>query len=181
MIKIFNQARFIGHFTAILLFFLMVSQSAFAGEMPDKACINGAIPAFTDYTVVAESHLKRPKLKLNNEFSRMFKTRLSNGLKNNPVDFAGHYVVVTFGCGSGCLYGGFIDAETGQAMEIPFSVSPPGLFREPDPIEHKANSRLLIVRGNLNEADGSAKRYFFSLQGSKLEPICYAPLDTKIP
>jgi len=36
MIKIFNQARFISHFTAILLFFLMVSQSVFAGEMPDK-------------------------------------------------------------------------------------------------------------------------------------------------
>ena len=181
MIKIFNHARFIGHFTAILLYFLMVSQSAFAGEMPDKACTNGAIPAFTDYAVKAQKDLVRPKLKLNNNFSRMFKTRLRKGMQENPVDFAGHYVIVTFGCGNGCLYGGYIDAETGQAMEIPFSVSPPGLFREPDPIEHKANSRLLIVRGNLNEADGPAMKYFFSLQGSKIKPICYAPLDTKIP
>jgi len=181
MIKTFNHIRCACLFTTILFFSLMLSSSVFADEMPEKACTNGAIPAFTDYTVVAEGHLKRPKLKLNNEFSRTVKTRLSNGLQNNPVDFAGHYVVVTFGCGSGCLYGGYIDAETGQALEMPFSISPAGLFRESDPIEHNADSSLLIVSGKLNEADGSAMRYFFSLQGSRLEPICYVPINTKIP
>lgn len=177
IIKLSGRAGYV----AVVVLFCALSRSAFAAGMPYEECPSDKLPAFADYAVREESVLELPKLKLNNEFSRMFKTRLGNGLHGKPIDFAGHYVLVTIGCGNGCLYGGYIDVDTGQATELPFSVSSPGLFRERDPIEHKADSRLLVISGNLNEADGPAMRYFFALQDNKLEPICYTPLDTDIP
>ena len=174
----FNYASLAACLTAILF---TQSPAALAAGTPEKQCPSGANPAFSDYAVPARTIAKRPKLKTNNEFSHMFVTRLSNGLEGNDIDFAGHYIVVTIGCGNGCLYGGYIDAESGQARELPFSVSPPGLYREEDPIEHRADSRLLIVSGNLNDADGPAMKYFFALKDNKLQPICYAPLNADAP
>ncbi len=174
----FNYASLVACLTATLF---TQSGAALAAGIPDKECPSGAVPAFTDYTVPAKAVARRPKLKTNNEFSRMFVTRLGNALAGTSVNFAGHYIMVTIGCGNGCLYGGYIDAESGQARELPFSVSPPGLYREEDPIEHRADSRLLIVSGNLNDADGPAMKYFFALKDSKLQPICYAPLNTDAP
>jgi len=168
-------------FVAAVFFLWTLSQSAFATGTPDKECTTGALPVFADYAVPVQNIPKRPKLKRNNRFSHMFKTRLKNGLHGKPVDFAGHYIIVTFGCGTGCLYGGYVDADSGQAMELPFMVNAPRLVYVPRLVERKADSRLLIVRGTLSEDDDRAMKYFFSLQGSKLVPICHAPLDDKTP
>lgn len=167
----------LGHASCLAAVLSFCALSASAAETPDTACAPGRLPSFADYTAQAKYTGKRPKLKLSNEFSRMFRTRLRDDLREQPINFAGHYVLVTIGCGNGCLYGGFVDAETGRATELPFSVNPAGLYREEDPISSRADSRLLVVSGNLNDAEGAAMRYFFVLRHGKLQPICHAPLE----
>lgn len=54
------------------------------------------------------------KLKLGNDpRARMYRTRLREWA-TEKVNFAGHYILVTWGCGTGCVQIMFIDAKTGK-------------------------------------------------------------------
>jgi hypothetical protein len=69
--------------------------------------------------------------------ARRYRTRLTEGAKEGP-NFAGHYTVVEWGCGSPCWQFAIIDARTGQILLYDpkaFYIRPP-LFRR--------DSRLLI-------------------------------------
>lgn len=70
----------------IVLFLWTLPLLVFSSEIPDKRCTKNTLPTFTNYTVPVQNTLKHPKLKLNNEFSRMFKTRLSNNLHENTME-----------------------------------------------------------------------------------------------
>lgn len=94
-------------------------------------------PAFSDF-MVAPSRLmaaKPPDLSSHPE-ARTFRTVLRNGAKVG-VNFAGHYTVVTWGCGSPCKRLALIDRATGQVYFPPIW---PALGAE-----FRADSALLIV------------------------------------
>ncbi|MCF8198669.1 MAG: hypothetical protein K9J42_07880 [Sulfuritalea sp.] len=154
----------------------LASALSLAQEMPARPCPDNTIPRFEDYAVKPESVTRRAKLKLNNEFSRMFRTRLREGLRNDPIELAGHYVVVTFGCGSSCIYGGFVDAITGQATALPFALNSIFLFGADDPLLIRADSRLVIMQGTINEAEGPPMVAYYEWTGTQLKPICQRPL-----
>lgn len=158
---------------------IVASALSLAQEMPTQPCLGNTVPQFADYAVEPETVTRRAKLKLNNEFSRMFRTRLRAGLRDDPIELAGHYVVVTFGCGSSCLYGGFVDARTGEATELPFALSSFVLFGVDDPLQFRPDSRLVIMRGAINEADDPAVEAYFEWTGKRLEPICHRPLPNQ--
>ncbi|HAF21422.1 MAG TPA: hypothetical protein DCK93_00685, partial [Blastocatellia bacterium] len=44
-----------------------------------------------------------------------FKTRLRWAAKNQKPNFAGHYILTSWGCGAECVMGAVIDARTGKA------------------------------------------------------------------
>lgn len=164
-------------FKALLGYALyLASTLSLAQEMPARLCPGKTIPRFEDYAVRPETVARRAKLKLNNEFSRMFRTRLREGLRNDPIELAGHYVVVTFGCGTSCLYGGFVDARSGQATALPFALSSFTLFGVDDPLLFRADSRLVIMQGTINEAETPPVVAYFEWTGKRLEPICQRPL-----
>ena len=50
-----------------------------------------------------------------NPDARSFRTRLSEAL-HRGVNFAGHYAVAGWGCGTGCISGAIIDARTGNVF-----------------------------------------------------------------
>ena len=64
----------------------LISASVFAAE---------TIPQYKDYPANIYSGKTAP-LKVNNETSRMFKSRLQDGLKHNKVAFAGEYALVSW-------------------------------------------------------------------------------------
>ena len=67
--------------------------------------------------------------------AKIFRTRLREAIGQKP-DFAGHYKVATWGCGTMCQTTALIDARDGKVYFAPFT-SLPG-------VEHRANSRLLV-------------------------------------
>jgi hypothetical protein len=96
--------------------------------------------------------------------SRQYRTQLRSWAREKP-NFAGHYILATWGCGTGCTELAVIDAVTGKVFHPPEArvnhienVDPDALVdvKEGDrradfgAMRYRADSRLLIVFGGLN-------------------------------
>ena len=66
-------------------------------------------------------------------------------------NFAGHYIIVTWGCGSPCLMAAIVDLKTGRVFPPPFHPKPGHTyFQVPwefpsKALDYRLNSRLLIA------------------------------------
>jgi len=71
-----------------------------------------SIDLFNTYKVpVYQGILKKPDFTSNPE-SKMFITRIQKGCENG-INFAGHYTLIYWGCGTACQYGVLVDRKTG--------------------------------------------------------------------
>jgi hypothetical protein len=95
------------------------------------------VPQFSQYPVKAIYRGKpaAPKLK-SHTGARRFHTVLNLGARRGP-NFAGHYTVVTWGCGTNCEMIGVIDARNGQVYMPDFSLQVGAGYQ--------LNSKLLVV------------------------------------
>ena len=48
--------------------------------------------------------------------ARLYRTRLREALREEGINFAGHYTLATIGCGAGCSINAIVDARTGRAF-----------------------------------------------------------------
>lgn len=157
---------------------LICSGSALALDVPGKSCRMERPPRFDDFKVAVEKISRRPALKFNNDFSRRYRTLLREGLSGEPVDFAGHYVMVTFGCGTTCLYGGMVDAKSGQATGLPFMLDSFGPFDIDTPLIYRADSRLIIMLGMVRKETEPPAKFYYEWTGRRLKPLCYFPVTS---
>ena len=106
-------------------------------------------PGFSDFPVPL---YKRPiaPVRIVSHDDHDFRTVIRDAAGGRP-DFAGHDILTSWGCGTTCLRTVAIDAATGRATWVPFTVSngPIGLD---DPRPFRRDSRLLILRGERNKA-----------------------------
>ena len=95
------------------------------------------LPRFEDYPAgpIYRGRVA-PLVESSSPTARMYRTRTRQALAEG-VNFAGHYVVARWGCGTGCLWGHIVDARTGRAVADLPSSTPSVVFR-PD-------SRLFVV------------------------------------
>lgn len=135
-------------------------------------CVDGGALRFEDYPAAPVAIEKRAPLKLNSTFARKYRTALREGLRNNPIEFAGRYVVVTFGCGTTCMFGGWVDAVTGQAFGLPGILDSFGPFGIDDPLLFRADSRLVATLGAATSDDTRPEASYYEWTGAKLKPIC---------
>jgi len=76
-------------------------------------------PSFGDYQVKPTFHGRPADPVLNTEFSNRFRTHIRDAAARGP-NFAGHYVLADWCCGSACIQVAVIDAESGAVYEGPF-------------------------------------------------------------
>jgi hypothetical protein len=73
-------------------------------------------------------------------------------LQSPGPNFAGHYALVTWGCGSPCLMGAFVDLKTGRIFPPPYHGPGRSYFHVPwafpmePPLSFRLDSRLLIAK-----------------------------------
>ena len=135
-----------------------------------------ATPRFEDYPVQVFKG-RMAALKLNGPKARSFRTRLREGAKEG-VNFAGHYTVVQWGCGAGCLQVAFIDAKTG-AVFFPRELNGFGVWfwgeKDYDAVQFKPDSRLLVVSGfPASEGEGDEPKsglYYYEWTGTRLRLV----------
>ena len=114
-----------------------------------------------------------------NPDARSFRTRLSEAL-HRGVNFAGHYVVAGWGCGTGCISGAIIDARTGNvfwpeqfnAMGVLYSE---GEYAN-EPVAYRKNSRMLVISGIPGQAKDDAPDkpsgiYYYEWKNNRLRQI----------
>ena len=110
---------------------LLISLSA-------SAYSDDKLPQFKDYP--AKLYAGKPaKLLLNNETAKLFKTRLSEALKQKPV-YAGEYVLASWGCGTQCVSYTFVNKRTGQVLDKDFGGETGDEIKS-----FKVDSKLLIT------------------------------------
>src|SRR5687768_4939658 len=82
--------------------------------------------------------------------ANLFRTNLRNAAKEG-VNFAGHYILTSWGCGTNCSQSAIIDARNGRVF-FPRELEGAGLGfcelpDETEPTVFQADSRLLIFSG----------------------------------
>lgn len=98
---------------------------------------------------------KPATVKINSRYSRVYRTVLRESVKENGVNFAGHYTLATWGCGTNCNQMAVIDVKTGQTYFTPglLSVVMGVPNQSLDMTEFKPDSRLLKIVGRTNGKD----------------------------
>lgn len=138
----------------MVLIGLLATVAALVGS-PEGAAPSGAFARRAAPAVYAGRHAP---LRFTGARSRRFRSALEDAY-DGEVDFAGRYVLAEIGCGAGCVEVAALDARTGAVHWFPASVSDwPSAY--PDPLEHRAESRLLIVHGRLGERGGEGPHVF---------------------
>jgi len=118
------------------------------------------LPRFEHYPVKENFRGKSAPVKLTSSRARLFRTMLRDNAKNG-VNFAGHYIAATWGCGSACWSFAIIDARTGQVYFIPSLLTVGGFgYAHEDLIQFRKDSRLLIVVGAPNDEGYVGRRYY---------------------
>ena len=145
---------------------------------------------FKQYAVAAEN-LENVKVNLSSHReARRFRTNLRNAAKGK-VNFAGHFIITTWGCGTGCSQSAIIDQRDGRIFfpnefsgvgqgfcEPPENAnpldSPQMLDEEYAPIIYKTDSRLLVLNGlssNSLESEGKCGTHYLEWTGKQFKQL----------
>jgi hypothetical protein len=94
--------------------------------------IGNTLPTFSDFPATEGLHGRMALPRITNAQEREFRTELHRAItkgydvveggtehERHGPNFGGHYVLVQWGCGTSCMYGALIDANTGQVLRLP--------------------------------------------------------------
>ena len=133
-----------------------------------------ATPTFEQYSVPRQKGAKTVPPDLGSHpLAKKFRSALRDGAKKGP-NFAGHYALVSWGCGTACLRFAFVDTASGKVYfpERIESVSAAMPAGEDDPrslLRFRRDSRLLEIDGIVGEVAG---RLYFLMEEGELHPLC---------
>ena len=143
--------------------------------------------SFDDFPAQAPFHGVTTSPVLRTAGQRLFRTQIRDAAKQGP-NFAGHYTIAEWGCGTSCASVAVIDAETGAVYEGPFGALPHAVLYygkalrydrnakgeyEYDDLSYSLKSRLLIARGCPNDANCAA--YFYEWTGTQFKLLRKIP------
>jgi hypothetical protein len=131
-------------------------------------------PRFDAYPVIREK-VANPRLDLtSNQVARKYRTVLRLGITEGP-NFAGHYRLIHWGCGTSCAMFAVVNLKTGRVItpEGFWGVGGVNLYADeflPNTesdgwgFRHKGDSKLLIVAGTLlSDSDSKEGAFYFVL------------------
>lgn len=139
-------------------------------------------PRFEEYPVRRIFHARpaRPDVRSLRR-SRLFRTMIRQGVAGQGVNFAGHYSIVSWGCGTGCQGLAVVDVATGK-VHHPANL----LAIDNDNVDYddflnaagewellafRPDSRLLVVIGGINEDPARRGISYFVWQDGHMKRI----------
>ncbi|MBR1228505.1 MULTISPECIES: hypothetical protein [unclassified Bradyrhizobium] len=145
---------------AFLMLALAVSKDAHAQS-------DAPVPQPKDYPAGEVFRGRAAKVDLRPPENREYRTRLREAA-SQPANFAGHYVLTTWGCGTGCVLGAAVDLKSGKVIFLPGSVccwaiDVPQNF---EPVDFQLQSRLVALNGMINEQGPDGPHYFELANGA---------------
>ena len=156
---------------------LIASLLTFLGSNLGAFQASDRVPQFRDYPVKEVYRRKTAPLVLTRK-DRMYRTMLSEAAKTQKPNFAGHYILTYWGCGTTCVDGAIIDAKTGRVYWWDFTVCCWPVEVE-EPIVVKLNSRLIVFAGARNEKENDIGTHFYKFQNGRFVHV-RSVLNTKL-
>ena len=151
--------------------------SAFFAQKPE--------PRFASYAVKVSSGKPAPLNLSSHKLARMYRTSLREQIREEGVNFAGHYTIAAMGCGTGCSITAIVDTRNGRAyfpqvFEGWTSVIGDYEFKEGEDIRtFHANSRLIRAIGRprlgADERWGPSGVYFYEWVNNQLKQVHFVP------
>jgi hypothetical protein len=115
------------------------------------------IPRFDDYPVGTAYTGEPAKVVLATDDEKMYRTRLKRAIKQ-PMNFAGEYVVTTWGCGSSCTHGAVVSLKTGRVVFLPGTIC--CWEGEGEVLTYRQDSRILVAAGVINDDSEYGVHYY---------------------
>jgi hypothetical protein len=171
---------------AALLISTVVAFQIARSQQPAKR-----LPRFEDYPVTEVfTRSPHPPILVTPE-QRMFRTRIREGVEKGSAvwingkwskeqgkpgpNFAGHYIVIIWGCGAGCIRMAISNAQTGAVYDPPVSAGglalpmlmfPVSVGRAPD-LAYRIDSKLMIVKAtpHWERRDAISYAFYFLWEG----------------
>jgi hypothetical protein len=113
--------------------------------------------SFGDYSVPVQFHGKPAEPLHNTSNSKAFRTKIRQAVTKGP-NFADHYILALWGCGTGCVMFSIVDAMDGRVYDSPFTIS--WVDEADEGVRYARNSRAIHIVGSLNEGNNSADRWY---------------------
>ena len=105
---------------------------------------------------------------------RMFQTRIRQGARHGP-NFAGMYIIASWGCGSGCVSFAVVNARTGKVYDAPFSIlGVPYLTdsgREYQGLDYTLGSRLPVADGCPEDEEKDCGTHYYEWKGTQFRQL----------
>ncbi len=120
-----------------------------------------AAPSFDEFRepIIRLNSSVKPRIVSSQD--REFKTKIIEASKLN-VNFAGHYILSSFGCGASCVMSFALDKESGEITWLPFTVCcSESVETGVEPLAFKKDSRLLVITGSRDEQGKGIYYYEF--------------------
>ena len=130
------------------------------------------LPRFEDYPA-GPAFAGRNRLVLRpNDMT--FRTRLREAA-GQPPNFAGHYVLGVWGCGTECIRGAAVAVRPARVTWRPGALGggtagdagPAGPAPEVEPVRYRLDSRLILLTGRRNERDGDDGEHYYLIEGDR--------------
>ena len=135
--------------------------------------IKGPRPQFSDYPVRIGPKVHPAHPVIATSAARLFRTRLREGAARGP-DFADHFTVATWGCGSACVDWAIIDARSGRVSFIERLRNLSLVYADGDLI-YRRESRLIVLLGAPHEDEAREGAAFFVWDGRRLNQVAFFP------
>src|SRR5579862_3169987 len=139
-----------------------------------------SLPTFADYAVDVVSGNGSVSPKLITPQQRRFRTVIRQSAAKGP-NFAGHYTIAPWGCGTGCIQFVVVDNQSGNVYDGAAGTLPYGIVcfganpdRDKTGISFKPDSSLLIIRGCPNDKNCGAIYYEWS--GTRFNVLKRVPM-----
>lgn len=127
-----------------------------------------ASPRFADFPA-QYTGAKKAALKLVDAKSQRYATMLRAAAKRDR-NFAGHYILASWGCGASCVMAAAIDTKNGLVTWLPITVCCWSIPTT-EPLEFHPDSRLLVVHGSRNEQGAGGETHYYEFQNNKFKQL----------
>ncbi len=131
------------------------------------------VPTFKDYPVRVEADAAKggrpPKVILATAQARHYRSAIRSEA-GEPANFAGHFRVITWGCGTDCHGFAILDRQTGVAYTPPGIDYVAGVMgNDEERVEHYLDSRLLVLNGQINDNEKLEAKHLYLWDGHQLK------------
>ena len=172
--------RILFHSAAIVL---ALTANAFAQAVRPAPQAGAAVvtgtPQFEDFPAMTSPPTRNVLLNLTLR-DRHYRTRLRAAAAERP-NFAGHYVLTTWGCGTECLYGAAVNLRTGRVTFLPFATCCFGEAPNGDErmVAFRLDSALLVVLGMRDGRGSDIGSHYYRIQGDRLLHLRSVPFHAQ--